>query len=148
MRSKSEEFNKEWYLQGEETHFPAQLQKRLLTGLLRGFPGGAGGKEPAYQCRRHERRRFNPWVRKIPWRRAWQPKYSCLKNPMDRGACRATVHRIAQSWTRLKQLSLHRQGFYASVCHDRCLGQEVYPQQSQTPRKSPEMQERSGSNRN
>ena len=64
-------------------------------------------------------------------------QYSCLKNPMDRGACRATVHRIAQSWTRLKQLSLHRQGFYASVCHDRCLGQEVYPQQNQTPRKSP-----------
>ena len=25
---------------------------------------------------------------KIPWRRAWQPtQYSCLENPMDRGAC-------------------------------------------------------------
>ena len=36
-------------------------------------PGGAGGKEPAYQCRRHRRLGFNPWVRKIPWRRAWQP---------------------------------------------------------------------------
>ena len=22
---------------------------------------------------RHKRCRFNPWVRKIPWRRAWQP---------------------------------------------------------------------------
>ena len=30
---------------------------------------------------------FDPWVRKIPWRRKWQPlQYSCLKNPMDRGA--------------------------------------------------------------
>ena len=27
--------------------------------------------------------------------------------PMDRGASRATVHRIAKSWTRLKQLSMH-----------------------------------------
>ena len=36
-----------------------------------GFPGGASGKEPACQCRRHKRRGFNPWVRKIPWR--WQP---------------------------------------------------------------------------
>ena len=27
------------------------------------------GKEPACQCRR---RRFDPWVRKIPWRRRWQ----------------------------------------------------------------------------
>ena len=38
-----------------------------------GFPGGAGGKEPICQCKRHERRGFDPWVRKIPWRRAWQP---------------------------------------------------------------------------
>ena len=37
------------------------------------FPGGASGKEPACQCRRHKRHGLNPWVRKIPWRRAWQP---------------------------------------------------------------------------
>ena len=38
-----------------------------------GFPGGAGGKEPACQCRRCKRLRFDPWVGKIPWGRAWQP---------------------------------------------------------------------------
>ena len=38
-----------------------------------GFLGGISGKEPTCQCRRHKRGRFNPWVRKIPWRRAWQP---------------------------------------------------------------------------
>ena len=38
-----------------------------------GFPGGAIGKEPACQCRRYTTCGFNPWVRKIPWRRAWQP---------------------------------------------------------------------------
>ena len=32
--------------------------------------GGASGKEPTCQCRRC---RFDPWVRKIPWRRKWQP---------------------------------------------------------------------------
>ena len=37
------------------------------------FPGGASGKEPDCQCRRHKRLEFDPWVRKIPWRRAWQP---------------------------------------------------------------------------
>ena len=31
------------------------------------------GKEPACQCRRRKRCRFHPWVRKIPWRRKWQP---------------------------------------------------------------------------
>ena len=25
------------------------------------------------QCRRHERLRFDPWVRKLSWRRKWQP---------------------------------------------------------------------------
>ena len=38
-----------------------------------GFPGGTGGKEPAYRCRRYKRYGFDPWVGKIPWRRAWQP---------------------------------------------------------------------------
>ena len=28
-------------------------------------------------------------------------QYSCLENPMDRGAWWATVHRIAKSWIRL-----------------------------------------------
>ena len=50
-------------------------------------PGGTSGKEPACQCRRHKRCGFNPWVRKIPWRRNGNPlRYSCLENPMDRGA--------------------------------------------------------------
>ena len=33
-------------------------------------------------------------------------QYSCLGNPMDRGAWRATVHRVAKSWTPLKWLSM------------------------------------------
>ena len=39
---------------------------------LMGLPGGASGKEPACQCRRCKRHGFDPWVRKIPWRQAWQ----------------------------------------------------------------------------
>ena len=35
------------------------------------------------------------------------PQYSCLENPMDRGARWATVHRVAKSPTPLKQLSTH-----------------------------------------
>ena len=37
------------------------------------FPGGASGKEPGCQCKRCTRCRFDPWVGKIPWKRAWQP---------------------------------------------------------------------------
>ena len=28
------------------------------------------------------------------------------ENPMDRGAWQATIHRVAKSWTRLKQLNI------------------------------------------
>ena len=28
-------------------------------------------------------------------------QYTCLENPMDRGAWRATVHEVAESWTQL-----------------------------------------------
>ena len=51
----------------------------LLPSLLRthvftlGFSGGTSGKELTCQCRRCKRHGFDPWVRKIPWRRSWQP---------------------------------------------------------------------------
>ena len=34
-------------------------------------------------------------------------QYSCLENSMDRGSWQATVHRVAKSQTRLKQLNTH-----------------------------------------
>ena len=48
-----------------------------------GFLGGPAVKRICLQCRRQKRRGFDSWVGKIPWRKAW---YSCLENPMDRGA--------------------------------------------------------------
>ena len=33
-------------------------------------------------------------------------QYSCLENPMDRGAWRAIAHGVAKSWTRLRLLPL------------------------------------------
>ena len=35
-----------------------------------GLPCWFSSKESACRCRRH---RFDPWVRKILWRRKWQP---------------------------------------------------------------------------
>ena len=51
---------------------PIRWGLSLSAFHLWAFPGGARGKETACQCRRHKRLRFDPWVRKIPWRRAWQ----------------------------------------------------------------------------
>ena len=51
--------------------FKSSVSSQVIA--LKGFPGGAGGKEPACQSRRHKKHRFNPWVGKIPWRKNWQP---------------------------------------------------------------------------
>ena len=48
-----------------------KLQDLILNNS--GFPGGTSGKGSSCQCRRHKRRRFDPWVGKIPYSRKWQP---------------------------------------------------------------------------
>ena len=57
-------------------------------------------KNPPANAGRCKRREFDPWVGTIPWSRAQQ--YSCLENPMDRGAWQLAVYRVGQSRTRLK----------------------------------------------
>ena len=59
-------------------------------------PSGSAVKNlPAMQERQET------WVRKIPWRRAWQPlQYSCCGKPMDRGTWWAIVHGVSKSRTR------------------------------------------------
>ena len=90
-----------------------------------GFPGGASGKAPACQCRRHKRCEFNPWVKKILWRRGWQP--TAVFSPgesHEKRSLRATVHRVAENQTRLKWLSMHAQSTPA------CLPGESHGQRS------------------
>ena len=45
------------------------VMSNLSLFIEMGFQGVSVVKESACQCRRC---RFNPWVRKIPWRRKWQ----------------------------------------------------------------------------
>ena len=49
-----------------------QQQTKANRCACTGFPGGTSGQESTYQCSRHRRCCFAPWVGKIPWRRAWQ----------------------------------------------------------------------------
>ena len=45
---------------------------------------------------------LNPGLRRSPGRGNGNPlQYSCLENPMDRGAWRAAAHRVAKSQTQL-----------------------------------------------
>ena len=51
------------------------FQQSLLrtSYVFNGLPRWLSGKESSCQYRRKRSYRFNPWVRKIPWKRKWQP---------------------------------------------------------------------------
>ena len=66
--------------------------------MTKGLPWWLSGKITHWQCRRHKRHRFNPWVRKAPeGGHGNLLQYFCLENTMERGAWWATVHRTAES---------------------------------------------------
>ena len=80
---------------------PQDLRMGLYLDV--GPSGGASSKEPVCQCKR-----LAMQVGKIPGEgNGNPPQYSCLENPMDRGAWQATVRGVAKSQTQLKWLSTH-----------------------------------------
>ena len=101
-----------------------------------GFPGDSIDKEPTCQCRRRKRHRFNPWVRKIPWRRKWHPlQCFCLENPMGRRAWRAKsmgFQRVGHDWA---TKYIHRHPWWRSgqesACQ--CRGQGFNPWSGKIP---------------
>ena len=86
------------------------------------FLGGASGKEPTCQCRRQETRvaslgREDSLEEDV----VTHPSILAWRRPMDRGACRATVHRVAES-----EVTEHR--------HPQCLLRLPCPQKLNIPR--------------
>ena len=47
-------------------------EEKIREKKILGLPRGTSGKELSSQCRRCKSCGFDPWVRKIPRRRAWQ----------------------------------------------------------------------------
>ena len=76
--------------------------------IVEGLPWWLSGKESAYNAGDTGDPGLIPGLGRSPGGGHGNPlQYSCLENPLDRGAWQATVHRVAKSWTRLKQLSMH-----------------------------------------
>ena len=72
-----------------------------------GFPDGASGNEPTYQCRDKTDAGLIPGLGRSPGEGNANPlQNSCLENPMDGGAWQATAHRVTKSQTQLKRLSI------------------------------------------
>ena len=73
-----------------------------------GFPGGSAVKNLPVNAGNIRDVGSIPGLRRSPGGGHGNPvQYSCLENPMDRGAWWARVHRVAKSGTQLKLLSTH-----------------------------------------
>jgi len=73
-----------------------------------GFPGATGVKNPPANAGDVKDGGLIPGLGRFPGGGHGNLlQYSCLENPMDRGAWWATVHSISKRWTQLKQLNIH-----------------------------------------
>ena len=76
-----------------------EIESLQMSKSRRGFPGASEGRESA--CNSGDMGSI-PGLRRSPGEgNGYSLQYSCLYNPVDRGAWRATVHGIAKSQTRL-----------------------------------------------
>ena len=79
----------------------------LLHPSLVGFPGGTS-KEPTCQCRRRKRCGFDPWIGKIPWRRAWRSTPVFLPGESHvYGRYSIRLQRVGPNWSDLTHTHTH-----------------------------------------
>ena len=113
-------------------HFPTSSQqecyfcpRNILMAALHlvctyswlGFPGGSAVKNLPAMQEMYRRRVFHPFVRRSPGGGYGYPiQYSCLENPMDRGAWWATVHEVEKESDMTKWLNNNKSsGWYPST---------------------------------
>ena len=78
-----------------KTTWTGNLKEPMLQ--IKGFPGSSDSKESACSAGNPD---LIPGSGRCPGEGNGNPlQYSCLENPMDRGAWRATVLAVAKSWT-------------------------------------------------
>ena len=85
--------------------FISFFNNSLLAYFLKGFSSGSDGKESA--CSAGDLGSTPELGRSSGGGHGYPLQYSCQENSMDRGGWGATVQRVTQSRTKLKQLRRH-----------------------------------------
>ena len=93
-----------WMQPSQKPHLPWNFNYNWLHSPL-SFPGSPSDKELICQCRRQKRCRFDPWVRKIPWRRKRQhtPVFLPRESHEQRSLAGYSLlgHRVRHDWSNL-----------------------------------------------
>ena len=115
-----------WEIIGKlrEYHKTVHDLKLCKPRFLKGLPRWLSGKESKRQCRKHRKGGINPWVRKIPWRRKWQPTPVFLLGKLHRQRSLAGSSSLLCPWGHkesdtTQQLSTHTHRFLKTSC-SRC----------------------------
>ena len=77
-----------------DNNFIMLYMYQVITFIYTGFPGGTDGKEPA--CNAGDLGSIPRLARSSREGNGTSFQYSCLENPIDRGAWWATVHGVAE----------------------------------------------------
>ena len=89
-----------WFIIGKGIRQGCILSPCIFTfyaEYIMGFPGGTSGKNPSANAGDIRDADSIPGSGRYPGGGHGNPlQYSCLENPMDRGVCWATVHRVAE----------------------------------------------------
>ena len=91
-----------WVKQGDHDSYKfLHIPERIPSCLLEGFPGGSVVKNPPANAGNSGDAGLIPGLGRSPEGGHGNPlQYSCLGNPMDRGAWWTTVHGVTKSQTR------------------------------------------------
>ena len=85
-----------------------------MQNIVGSFLGGSDGKESA--CNAEDPGLISGLGRSPGGGHGNPLQSSCLENPMDRGAYKATVHRVAKSRTQLKHITHMHAGMKQQKC--------------------------------
>ena len=81
----------------------------FYSSVYIGLPRWHSGKESTRHCRRCKSSGFDPWVRKIPWRKKWQPtSILAWKIPWTE----ATIHGVTKESDMTEQLNTNMHSVY------------------------------------
>ena len=117
--------NGAWCVQGHACNPTLGYRQCPPHRQILGFPDGSDGKEST--CNAGDLGSISGFGRSPGEGNGYPLQYSCLENPMARGAWRAIVHGVTKSWTGLATKHKHIDRLYPSELREEQVARKEPP---------------------